>query len=178
MTGFSFMAAAVPVYGENAPKADIARGMDVLDAAFLIAQEVPGGVGALAQRMGVSPNTLQHKLNPNNNTHHLTLKEAVALQVVSGLPYVLYAMAAALDHVCLRARPDVAEGDAWEAFRFVQQAMGDFTAAAADALRTEQGVVSSNALRRVEHEANELMAGITALVNTVAGRVARREREG
>ena len=72
----------------------------------------------------------------------------------------------------------MAEGDAWEAFRFVQQAMGDFTAAAADALRTEQGVVSSNALRRVEHDANELMAGITALVNTVAGRVARREREG
>lgn len=104
MTGFSFMAAAVPVYGENAPKADIARGMDVLDAAFLIAQETPGGVAALAARMGVSANTLQHKLNPNNNTHHLTLKEAVALQVVSGLPYVLYAMAAALDHVCLRAR--------------------------------------------------------------------------
>lgn len=55
MTGFSFMAAAVPVYGESAGKADIARGMDVLDAAFLIAQEVPGGVGALAQRMGCHP---------------------------------------------------------------------------------------------------------------------------
>lgn len=177
MTGVSFMAAAAPVYGENAPKADIARGMDVLDAAFLIAQETPGGVAALAARMGVSANTLQHKLNPNNTTHHLTLKEAVALQVVSGLPYVLHAMAAQLDHTCLRARPDVAQGDAWEAFRFVQQAMGDFTAAAADALRPERGAVSANALRRVEHEANELMAGITALVNTVAGRVARRERE-
>ena len=175
MTGSSFMAAAAPVYVENMPKADMARGMDVTDAAMLIAREFPGGVPALALRIGVSAGTLQHKLNPNNTTHHLTVKEALAMQQVSGLPYVLYAMAAALDHVCLRARPDVAEGDAWEAFRFVQQAMGDFTAAAADALRTEHGVVSSNALRRVEHEANELMAGITALVNTVASRVPQRE---
>ena len=110
MTGFSFSAAAWPVYGEKQPHADIARGMDVLDAAFLIAQECPGGVAALAQRMGVSANTLQHKLNPNNTSLHLTLKDALALQVVSGLPYVLYAMSAALDHVCLRSRPDVADG--------------------------------------------------------------------
>lgn len=130
MTGLSFSATAFQVYGEKQPHADIARGMDVLDAAFLIAQETPGGVQVLAQRMGVSPNTLQHKLNPNNTTHHLSLKEAVALQMVSGLPYVLFAMSAALDHVCLRSRPDVAEADAWEAFRFLQQAMGELPAPA------------------------------------------------
>lgn len=171
--GLSFSAAAFPIYGEKSPKADIARGMDVLDAAFLIAQEFPGGVAALAVRMGVSPNTLQHKLNPNNATHHLTLREALALQMVSGLPYVLYAMSAALDHVCLRSRPDVAEGDAWEAFRFVQQSMGELTAAAADALRGE-GAVSANAHRRVEHHANEAIAGISALVNAVAAHVPQR----
>lgn len=174
MTGLSFSAAAFQVYGEKQPHADIARGMDVLDAAFLIAQETPGGVQVLAQRMGVSPNTLQHKLNPNNTTHHLSLKEAVALQMVSGLPYVLFAMSAALDHVCLRSRPDVAEGDAWEAFRFLQQAMGELTAAAADALRGN-GAVSGNAHRRVEHQANELIAGVSALVNAVAARTPKRE---
>lgn len=172
--GLSFSAAAFPIYGEKSPKADIARGMDVGDAAFLIAQEFPGGVAALAQRMGASANTLQHKLNPNNGTHHLTVKEAVALQQVSGLPYVLYAMSAALDHVCLRSRPDVAEGDAWEAFRFVQLAMGEFTAASAEALQGNDAV-SANAQRRVEHSANELIAGISALVNVVAARVPRRE---
>lgn len=173
MTGFSFSAAAAPGYGELDPCADIAGGMDILDAAFLIAQETPGGVPALAQRMGVSPNTLQHKLNPNNKSHHLTLKDAVALQVVSGLPYVLYAMSAALDHVCMRSRPDVAEGDAWEAFRFLQQSMGELTAAAADALQGD-GVVSANARRRVEHHANEAIAGISALVNAVAARAPKR----
>lgn len=174
MTAFSFSAACFPGYGEKHVHADIARGMDVLDAAFLIAQETPGGVQALAHRMGVSPNTLQHKLNPNNVSHHLSLKEAVALQTVSGLPYVLYAMSAALDHVCLRSRPDVAEGDAWEAFRFLQQSMGELTAAAAEALRGD-GAVSANAHRRVEHQANELIAGVSALVNAVAARSPKRE---
>lgn len=174
MTGFSFSAAAFPVYGEKQPHADIAKGMDVLDAAFLIAQETPGGVQVLAQRMGASANTLQHKLNPNNTTHMLSLKEALAIQQVSGLPYVLYAMAAALDHVCLRSRPDVAEGDAWEAFRFLQQSMGELTAAAADALQGD-GAVSGNAHRRVEHYANEAIAGISALVNAVAARRPKRE---
>ncbi|MDH0371808.1 phage regulatory CII family protein [Comamonas aquatica] len=174
MTGFSFSAAAWPVYGEKQPHADIARGMDVLDAAFLIAQECPGGVAGLAQRMGVSANTLQHKLNPNNTSHHLTLKEALALQVVSGLPYVLYAMSAALDHVCLRSRPDVADGDAWEAYRFFQQSIGELTAAAADALKGDRPT-SANALRRVEHQANEAIAGISALVNAVGVRVPKHE---
>ena len=170
MTGFSFSAIAFQIYGEKSPGADIARGMDVLDAAYLIAQEFPGGVAALAQRMGVSANTLQHKLNPNNQTHHLTLKEALALQVVSGLPYVLYAMATALDHVPLRSRPDMADGDPREAFYFFQQQMGELTAAAADALRGGD-TVSANAHRRVEHYANEAIAGISALVNAVACRV-------
>lgn len=171
--GATVSVAAAFAYGDMSPEADMARGMDVPDAALLIAQEMPGGVPALAQRMGVSANTLQHKLNPNNTTHHLTLKEAMALQVVSGRPYVLHAMAAGLDYICHRSRPDDAQGDALEAFMRVQQAMGELTAAAADALRGG-GDVSQNAKRRVEHFANEAMASMAHLVSTVAARVPQR----
>lgn len=171
--GATVSVASAFAYGDMSPEADMARGMDVLDAALLIAQEVPGGVPALAQRMGVSANTLQHKLNPNNTTRHLTLKEAMALQVVSGRPYVLHAMAAGLDYICHRSRPNDAQGDALEAFMRVQQAMGELTAAAADALRGG-GDVSQNAKRRVEHFANEAMASMAHLVSTVAARVPQR----
>lgn len=168
--GFSFSATWPGVYGDIDGAAD-KGGPDVMDAASLIAQKHPGGVPALAKLMGVSANTLQHKLNPNNTTHHLTLREAVLLQQVSGLPYVLHAMAGQLDHVAFRSRPDCAEGDGWEAFRFLQQTMGDLTSAAADVLHTESKVCSANDLRRVLHDANEAMAAITALVNVVASRV-------
>lgn len=173
MTVISFSIGAPFAYGDMGAGADIGTGMDVLDAALLIAQEVPGGVPALAQRMGVSANTLQHKLNPNNATHHLTLKEAMALQQVSGRPYVLHAMAAGLDYICHRSRPDDAQGDPLEAFMRVQQSMGELTAAAADALRGG-GDVSKNAKRRVEHFANEAMASIAHVVSTVAARVPQR----
>lgn len=162
-------------YGDVGAAGDIGAGMDVLDAAFLIAQEMPGGVPALAQRMGVSANTLQHKLNPNNTTHHLTLKEAVALQAVSGMPYVLHAMAAGLDYICLRARPNDSEGDAVEAFMRVQQAMGELTAAAADVFLGGKTTVSRNELRRIEHFANDAMATISHLVAAVAARVPARK---
>jgi hypothetical protein len=127
--GFTFAATWPGVYGDIDTQRDKGA-LDVMDAASLIAQKHPGGVPALAKLMGVSANTLQHKLNPNNTTHHLTLKEAVALQAVSGMPYVLHAMAAGLDYICLRARPNDSEGDAVEAFMRVQQATGELTAAA------------------------------------------------
>lgn len=171
----SFSLGAVGVYGDMGAEADIARGLDVLDAAALIAQKTPGGVPALAQRMGVSANTLQHKLNPNNATHHLTLREAMALQQVSGMPHVLHAMAAGLDFIALRCRPDDAQGDVVEAFMRVQQAMGEFTAAAADA-QLGRGV-TRNALRRVEHQANEAMASISHLVSALAAQVPNRPQE-
>ena len=37
--------------------------------------------------------TLQNKLNPNKSTHHLTLQEALALQLATGNVAVLQAMA-------------------------------------------------------------------------------------
>lgn len=59
---------------KQATQATCGRPADVSDAAYLIAHKHPGGVRVLAERMGVSANTLQNKLNPNNTTHHLTLR--------------------------------------------------------------------------------------------------------
>ena len=68
----------------------------VADAIYHTVHGYPGGVVALAARMGVSPNTLTHKANPNNATHHLHPAELVAMQQLSGNAAVLHAMAAAL----------------------------------------------------------------------------------
>jgi hypothetical protein len=44
------------------------------DALYIAAREYPGGIEALAQRMGVSPNVLRNKLQPGIETHHTTLE--------------------------------------------------------------------------------------------------------
>lgn len=108
---------------------------DVDDAAYTLAHSFPGGVPALAQRMGMSRNTLQSKVNLNLDTHRLSLRESVQMQAVSGDCRVLHAMAAALDHVALPA-PSMDEGgmgmmlaqvgaEVGDVFREVQRALSD-----------------------------------------------------
>lgn len=157
-------------YGDSSRDSDIARNMCLQDAARLIAERYKGGVPALAEAMGVSANTLQHKLNPNNTTHKLTLDEALAMQQISGLPFVLHAMAAAMAHSCTPEVPDQSGGNAVEAFMRFQQGMGEFTAAVADSL-LDGDATSRNAFKRVDARAGDLMALVGYMVAVVAQRV-------
>lgn len=49
--------------------------MDMFDTIHEIAHGYPGGIEALALRMGKNPGTLRKKLLPNVDTHELTVKE-------------------------------------------------------------------------------------------------------
>ena len=167
--GATVSVAAAFAYGDMSPEADMARGMDVLDAALLIAQEVPGGVPALAQRMGVSANTLQHKLNPNNTTHHLHPRELVAMQYLSGDASVLHAMAAALGYTCTPALPDRSEGDPVDAFMHQAAAQGKYVAAVADAMLVP--APSCNEVNRVARMAEDLIDTTAALLSVLRGRM-------
>ncbi|QTW18197.1 phage regulatory CII family protein [Comamonas kerstersii] len=155
---------------ESSAAINITPGMDVRDAAYLIAHHYPGGVAALAARMGVNPGVLQNKLNPNNDTHHLRLDESVLLQQVAGNAAVLHAMAQQLGFTCVRATPAQDGGDPVEAFMALAMAHADFTRAVADALHGKE-TVSKNELRRATDMANDLIATVGALVSVLAQRV-------
>lgn len=58
--------------------------MCLSDTVYHLAHDHPGGVPALAARMGKNPTVLMHKLNPNNTTHHLTAHELDALDDITG----------------------------------------------------------------------------------------------
>ena len=56
---------------------------DVFDAAYRVAHDFkPDGAVGLARRLGKNPGTFLNKLNPHQETHHLTLGEAVLLPAV------------------------------------------------------------------------------------------------
>lgn len=164
---------SISVYGDVKVSADIARQeKDVLDAAVQTAREF-GHLKDLAPLLDIPHNTLQHKLNPENKTHHLQLVEAARLVWVTRSPYLLQAMGAPIDYVPTRTRPDPAEGDPLEAFYALQLAHAELVAGAVDALR-HGGAISTNEYRRIEFAANEAMAAINALTAAAAGRVPRR----
>ena len=123
--------------------------------------------------MGINPGTLQNKLNPNNTTHHLTLRESQTLQVVANNASILHASAAQLGFVCTRATPDQAGGDPVEAFMRLQSAHAEFCRAAADALE-HGGDISANEIRRISYQAQEATAAIGHLVATARSRMPRR----
>lgn len=57
---------------------------DVFDAAYRVAHDFkPDGAVGLARRLGKNPGTFLNKLNPHQETHHLTLGEAVAMSVAA-----------------------------------------------------------------------------------------------
>lgn len=148
-----------------------APGQSVGDAAYGVAHGHPGGIGALAVRMGKSANTLTHKVNPLNDTHHLTLQEAVDMQALSGNAAVLHAMAAVLGYTCVRATPDTSQGDPLDCMATLQMHQADLARAVADAVRSGPGTVTANALRRVQHQAEEAIAATSHAVAMVRGHV-------
>ena len=128
----------LPVAANNGDMVGIAAKLsmgDVGDAAYRVAHQFPGGVPALAQRMGMSPNTLSHKVSLTNESHKLSLSEAVYMQHVANRFDILYAMAESLGHVCLAA-PEMGEtevtgilatvgAEVGDVFREVQRVLAD-----------------------------------------------------
>ena len=160
-------------YGADEAVPDTQGGMSIEDAIYHTVHSYPGGVTALAARMGVSPSTLTHKANPNNATHHLHPRELVTLQHMSGNAAVLHAMAGALGYAVNAATPDQAGGDPVEATMRLQVAFADLIKAIADPLarcKAEPGKpVTGNEVRRADYYAQEVHAAIGHVLGTLRG---------
>jgi hypothetical protein len=68
-------------------------------AKYAVVHDYPGGAVKLAPRVGMHPGTLSNKVNPQVETHHLSVDEAVAIQATSGDCRILEAEEAVLGRV-------------------------------------------------------------------------------
>lgn len=157
----------LPVAANNGDMVGIAAKLsmgDVGDAAYRVAHQFPGGVPALAQRMGMSPNTLSHKVSLTNESHKLSLSEAVYMQHVANRFDILYAMAESLGHVCLAA-PEMGEtevtgilatvgAEVGDVFREVQRVLAD-------------GRVTPNERRKVAAQVAEAITALCAVMKVL-----------
>ena len=77
--------------------------MDVIDAAHkTVHNPKHGGSTAIAARMGMSSTVLNNKVNPNTDTHHLRLDEAVTIMEFTGDTSIIQAMAHRLGGIFTR----------------------------------------------------------------------------
>lgn len=160
------------VDGEAVP--DTPQPMSVADAIYHTVHGYPGGVAALAARMGLPVGTLTHKANVNNATHHMRPDELVALQHMSGNVAVLQAMAAALGYTVQRATPDLSGGCPVQALvRFTTES-ADLVRAAGDPLAhmaaNPDAAPSRNQVRRVQQHVEEVTACAAHLLGALSSR--------
>lgn len=158
------------VYGADEPIPANPAGLDLDDALYHTVHGYPGGVMALAARMGMSHDTLTHKANINNTSHFLRPKEMLSVMYMSSDATALHAMAAHLGYTCTRATPDQSGGDPVDAFMRLQVAEADLARALADPL-SHAGEVTKNEMRRAEAMAAEAQAAIGHALAALRGRM-------
>lgn len=156
--------------------------MSVPDAIYHTVHGYPGGVGALAARMGMSPNTLTHKANPVTASHYMRPDELVTIQLFSGNAAVLSAMAAALGYTVTKATPDQSGGNPVAALARAQVEFADLIRAAAEVAERladkPAARTTGNEMRRMEYHAQEAMAAMSHLLATMRGTMRPEPTEG
>ena len=101
--------------------------MNIIDAAYAIAHDYPGGTVSLAPRLGMSSAILRGKVNPNDASHKLTLCEAVSMQDITGDHRILHAMADRLGYVCIKLpNQNVSDMALLDAFISITKELGEF----------------------------------------------------
>lgn len=138
--------------------------MNISDAAYNTAHDYPGGVPALAVRMGVSANVLQNKVNPSQEHHKLTLNEAVKMQAITGDLRILHAMAGALGCVCIKTPGIEQVGDMalLDSFMSVVAELGDLSTEFKNSW--DDGTVTPAEFERIKSEAYDVQARLAELL--------------
>lgn len=149
--------------------------MNVDDAAYAVVHDYPGGSEALAPRLGMSAAVLRNKVNPNNTTHHLTLREAQKVTVLTGDPRILHAQALETSRIVLDAPngDDAAASDmaVLEIVAAVWGTQGDLGAAIHTALA--DGVMEAVEYQAIKEAGNRAQAKIAALLRRLESMVER-----
>jgi hypothetical protein len=126
----------------------------VLDAAFHLAHDAPGGATALAARLGKNPGTLCHELTATGSAK-LGLTDSVKLTLLTGDRRILNAFAAACGCLVLPMPDHTAGIDTYAQLADTAREFGEFVASVADGAR--DGRVTANELARVQRECAELV---------------------
>lgn len=145
--------------------------MNILDAAYRVGHDSPGGVAALAPRMGISQAVLNSKLNPNTKTHILSIEEMVRMEHLTGRHDILFAHAEVLGYVAVPV-PCVGDDDVDHAITTACAEFGDYLRTVGDALGDKR--VTPNEAKKLEKELVEMIASATHLQALLTATVRKR----
>lgn len=143
--------------------------MNLLDAAYHVVSDYPGGAHSLAPRMGKAMSTLSHELT-SSGTAKLGLMDAEKITTLTGDLRILAAFAANCGQMIVPL-PHVPHADAEDCMKRLaatvnefSQLMGEVSASLAD------GSISDNEMERIDRESGELIASLHHLREALSAR--------
>ena len=147
--------------------------MNIDDAAYAVVHDYPGGSESLSPRLGMSAAVLRNKVNPNNTTHHLSLREAQKLTAITNDARLLKAFAQDTGRVVLDAptQDDSTASDmaVLELVAAVGGTQGDLFTVIYQALA--DGKLTEAELQRIKSAGGTAQGRIAALIRRFEGMV-------
>ncbi|MGB3290962.1 MAG: phage regulatory CII family protein [Burkholderiaceae bacterium] len=142
--------------------------MNIIDSAHAVVHGYPGGSESLGPRVGISPAVLRNKVNPNNETHHLTLAEAARITALTGDFRILQAWAHSEGFLLVKA-PDGTTSDmaVLEQVVGLGVANGQFMQTIHSALA--DGVVSQKELAAIKEAERAVQTAAATVTSRVEG---------
>jgi hypothetical protein len=139
--------------------------MDQLDIAIHgTAHDAPGGLPALARRMGVHEQVLRNKVCPTTDSHKLNLREAVAMMDLSNDDRILEVLAELRGYTLSRKElPDAAS--IVEAVLSTNTEQGDVSRAIRDAI--SDGKITEQERSAITAQIHKAHASLDVLNSTV-----------
>lgn len=146
--------------------------MTISHLAYRIAHEFKGGVVGLAALMGRGDKVLASKLNPNTQTHHLTIEELEMMIDFTDTNYQLAQYFADKCNAVVFKLPDVLDhGDMnlLDSYMQIMKEMGDLAAEFQKAYA--DGSIDRKEFTRIANEVTGVQARLLAFQSTVESKV-------
>lgn len=139
--------------------------MDLLDIIHEEAHAYPGGVEALARRMGKNPGTLRKKLLPNEDSHDLTVKELRQIVDFRNTDRVAQSFASDRGLMCI-SMPDfesLSDKEILDLFLDLQAQQGEWAREISKAMAN--GSIDWDELAKIRKEYNEFITAAAEVMN-------------
>ncbi len=132
-------------------------------AMYDMVHDFPGGAVKLAARVNMNAGTLNNKINPSMESHHLTLKEAVNLMLATNDLRLLHAIGTELGFVCVPVGhlAGVSDIEFLSVFSRAMSEVGDMSQAVYEAF--SDGKITRKEVELVRKETVEAMAALAEL---------------
>jgi hypothetical protein len=150
--------------------------MSIIDVCYRVAHNSQGGVKALAARMGMSYQVLQNKLNPNNDTHHLTVEQAAEIADMADSDEIAEEFAARRNMVCIPITKHEGASD-MELFDLIinmDKEKAEWLTQIQRALL--DGVIDPDEFQRIQKESRDHLAAVAEFASRIESIVQERRK--